>query len=101
MSEFIKVAEKSDIPVGQGRPFDIQDRCVAIFNCDGEFYAIDNICPHRQGSLGEGALFGDVVSCPFHGWEFNVKTGNCEMIPGESVERFDLKVEGEYLLVKL
>jgi len=101
MAEFVKVAQISDIPVGEGCPFEVKDRSIALFNLDGEFYAIDNTCTHRQGPLGEGALDEETVICPWHGWRFNVKTRQCEGIPEEGVEKFDVKIDGKNILVAI
>ena len=54
---------------------------VALFNVDGDILALDNTCPHAGGPLGEGTLEGEVVECPWHGWEFNVRTGQCMKNP--------------------
>lgn len=54
---------------------------VAIFNIDGEYYAIDNFCPHKGASLSEGLLCGHIVECALHGWQFDVRTGECLTVP--------------------
>ena len=50
-------------------------RVLAVFNVEGTYYALDGICPHQGGPLGKGQLNGSVVTCPWHGWQFNVATG--------------------------
>jgi len=74
MAEFVKVAQVSDLQPGAGKVVMVKDRAIALFNVDGTFYAIDNICLHRGGPLGEGELEGCVVTCPWHGWQYDVKT---------------------------
>ncbi|MHB2019417.1 MAG: Rieske (2Fe-2S) protein [Candidatus Xenobia bacterium] len=66
----------ADVPPGERIVLEVDDmRSVAVFNLDGEFYAIDNLCPHRGGPLGDGWVEHGVVTCPWHGWEFEIKTG--------------------------
>ncbi len=99
MAQFTKVAKISEIATGNGRVVDVGGKAVAVFNCDGSFYAIENTCKHRGGPLGQGALAGKVVTCPWHGWSFDVTSGACEMNPAIMVQTFAVKVEGEDLLV--
>jgi nitrite reductase/ring-hydroxylating ferredoxin subunit len=75
MSEFVSVAAVASLPPGQGRTVHVRGREFAIWNLDGQFYCIDDQCPHRGGPLGAGTLQHGEVFCPLHGWEFDVKTG--------------------------
>src|SRR5258707_1257869 len=78
MSRSIRVASVSDVPPGSSKEVMADDRVVALFNVDGMFYALDGVCPHAGGPLGEGTLRGKTVTCPWHGWQFDVSTGqNC------------------------
>jgi len=99
MPEFTKVAIRSEVPVGTGKVVEAAGKQIALFNCDGTFYAVENSCHHRGGPLGEGSLSGTSVSCPWHGWEYDVTTGECQMDSSIKLSRFDLKVEGEDILV--
>ncbi len=99
MASFTKVASTSEIPAGTGKTVEVNGQSIAVFNCDGTFYAIDNTCTHQGGPLGEGDLSGTSVTCPWHGWEYDVKTGTCEINPSGSVKQFGVKVEGEDVLV--
>ena len=101
MSEFVRIASKGDIPNGQGRAFDVNGKLVAVFNCNGTFYAIDNECKHQGGPLGEGELDGTVVTCPLHAWTYDVTTGESPDDPECKVDRFEVKVEGDDLLVRV
>ena len=96
-----KVATKSEIPAGTGKVVEVGGKTIAVFNCDGTFYATDNTCKHRGGPLGEGMLSGTSVTCPWHGWEYDVTTGACAMDPAIKVQTFDVKVEGDDLLVSV
>jgi nitrite reductase/ring-hydroxylating ferredoxin subunit len=80
---------------------EINGKALALFNIDGTFYAIDNTCLHRGGPLGEGEVEGDEVSCPWHGWQYNVKTGVCVNNPAAKVATYQVKVDGTDLKVLL
>ena len=96
-----KVAKTSDIPAGTGKVVEAGGRTIAVFNADGTFYAIDNTCAHRGGPLGEGTLSGKTVTCPWHGWEYDVASGACQMDASITVQRFDVKVEGDDIVVSI
>jgi nitrite reductase (NADH) small subunit len=101
MSEMIKVAETSDLQPGEGKTVTVGERDLALFNVDGKFYCIDNTCPHRGGPLGEGRLEGCVVTCPWHGWRFDVSTGVSPVVPTAKVEKLECVVEGHDVKVKI
>ena len=75
MSTFTSVADVASLPPGHCRTVHVQGREFALFNLDGEFFAIDDQCPHRGGPLGAGCFENGRVFCPLHGWEFDVRTG--------------------------
>ena len=96
-----KVAKTSEIPAGSGKVVEVGGKTIAVFNCDGTFYATDNTCLHRGGPLGEGALSGKTVTCPWHGWEYDVTSGACTMNTAIKNQTFPIKVEGEDILVSV
>jgi len=69
--------------------------------CEWRFSALDNVCPHRQGPLGQGWIEGDVVVCPWHSWAFDVKTGLATYPENERVGVFPLRIEGENVLINI
>ena len=75
MSNWVKVASDGDIPDGGCKQVELGGDAVAVFNVAGQLRAIQNSCIHRGGPLGEGYLDGDKLECPWHGWQFEVKTG--------------------------
>lgn len=81
----IRAGLAADIPPGTGRVIDTPGPPVAIFNVGGTYHAVDNACPHRGGPLGEGDLRGTVVTCPWHGWDWDVTTGANANNPGVRV----------------
>jgi nitrite reductase (NADH) small subunit/3-phenylpropionate/trans-cinnamate dioxygenase ferredoxin subunit len=100
MSEFVFVARVADVKPGECKTVVVGDRDVALFNVGGRFYATDNTCPHRGGPLGEGALDGNIVTCPWHGWRFDVTTGVSPVVPTAKVETLECIVEGDDVKVK-
>ena len=75
MPRDLPVCAPAELPPGQARLLEDGGRRVAVFNVGGEFHAIDDLCPHRQGPLSEGWMEGFLVACPWHGWQFDVTTG--------------------------
>ncbi len=101
MSRFVAVARVDHIPAGTGRPVDVEGRTVALFNVAGNFYAIDGVCLHRGGPVGEGDLEDKVVTCPWHGWQYDVTTGANLLDPSIGLTRHETRVEDGVVLVAL
>ncbi len=101
MGIFYKAAKKQDIEPGQSAVANVQGIPIALFNVEGSFYALHNLCPHRGGPLGEGELSGSEVTCPWHAWQFDVKTGQNPESPHSKVKTYPVKVEGDDILVEL
>lgn len=85
MDKWQKVANLTDLKPGDCLSVEAAGAGIALFNVNGTIYALDNTCPHAGGPLGEGLLEGDIVECPWHGWRYDVKTG-------ERLENHDFKV---------
>ena len=98
---FVRIARCSDVPENEARTFDLGGNPVAVFHAGGQFYACRNVCPHRGGPLGEGDFDGRIVTCPWHGWQFDVTTGINVLMPAARVEMYPVKTEGEDLLIAL
>ena len=82
--KFIEIEGAQNLQPGESRCYDIEGfRPIALYNVSGTLFALDNTCPHAGGPLGEGNLDGEVISCPWHGWKFNVRTGDCLKNPVE------------------
>jgi nitrite reductase/ring-hydroxylating ferredoxin subunit len=101
MSKFITVAKVEEIPPGTGRTVDVHGVWIALFNVDGAFFAVDNTCLHAGGPIGEGSLSGDIVTCPWHGWQFNVRTGERPGNPNFTLACCPVRVEGEEIQIAL
>jgi nitrite reductase (NADH) small subunit len=101
MPGFVSFGRLDELPPGTSTIAKSGDRLVALFNVGGTVYATENNCPHSGGPLGKGALDGEVVSCPWHMWEFNVRTGVGVIDPDERIETYPVIVSDGEILVKL
>jgi nitrite reductase/ring-hydroxylating ferredoxin subunit len=101
MGEFVRVAGIADVNPGSGVVAEVNGKTLAVFNVGGTFYVIDNTCVHRGGPLGEGEVEGNVVTCPWHGWQYNMVTGGCINNPSARVEVYQVKVEGDAVMALL
>jgi nitrite reductase/ring-hydroxylating ferredoxin subunit len=97
----VKAVPVADLPPGQCREALVAGKAVALFNVDGTVYALNNICLHRGGPLGQGSLSGTSVMCPWHAWTYDVTTGESTVNPDLKVDRYEVKVEDGQVLVKL
>ncbi len=91
----MKIAALAALPPGASLAVRVGDQSIALFNVGGSVYAIDNICPHAGGPLTRGALSGSngaIVTCPLHGWRFDVRTGRSPHVPGEQLRTFPVRV---------
>ena len=101
MADFVTVAKIDDIKEGEGKVVQANGKTIALFNVDGNFHAIDNTCKHQGGPLGEGTCDGQVVTCPWHGWQYNVTTGVNVANAQIKVASYEVKVDGEEVKVKV
>ncbi len=99
MAAALRVGRVSDILPGTARVVVVQGHPVALFNIDGAFYAVSHICLHRGGPIGEGTLEGFVVTCPVHGWEYDVRTGRNLANPMARLRTFSVRIEGDDVFV--
>jgi nitrite reductase/ring-hydroxylating ferredoxin subunit len=98
---FVRAAKTSEIPAGTIREVQVNGRTVAVANVDGNFHAINNTCLHRGGPLGEGVLEGNIVTCPWHGWQYDVRTGKVAQNPTVGVEAYPVEVRGDEIFVNV
>lgn len=111
------VARATDIPPGGRKLVQVEGRGVVVFNLKGEFFALSNMCPHKGGSLAEGILTGlvesgepgeykhsrpgEIIRCPWHQWEFDIKTGRSWCDPRKlRLMKYDVAVEHGATLVE-
>jgi nitrite reductase/ring-hydroxylating ferredoxin subunit len=101
MGGMVKVAEVTDLSTGEGKVVNASGKEIALFNVDGTFYAIGNTCVHRGGPLGEGELEGDVVTCNWHGWKYDVTSGVSPVNPAAKVPSYRVEVQGNDIFIEL
>lgn len=94
MPDWTRLSAADEIPVGEGREFTVGDRIVALFRVGegDEFHAVDGICLHAGGPIAQGALSGCVVTCPWHGWQYDVQTGQHCLTPRLKLDSFPVRV---------
>ena len=95
-----RCGKASEIPPGGTKVVQVRNHAIALFNMGGAFYALDNTCPHQGGPLGEGYLEANgVISCPWHGWTFDLKTGVSPIDPDVRVACYPVRiVDGDILI---
>jgi len=96
---FVRAAKVAEVPPGTIREFQVDGKTIALANVSGKFYAINNTCLHRGGPLGQGVLEGKVVTCPWHGWEYDVTSGKVVQNLAVGVDCYGLEVRGEDIFV--
>jgi nitrite reductase/ring-hydroxylating ferredoxin subunit len=101
LSKIIKVANAQEIEDGKAKIVRVEGLTLAVFRVKDEFFALENSCLHRGGPLGEGELEGYNVTCPWHGWTYDVRTGSFEVIPPLRVRTYPVRREGESVVVEL
>lgn len=99
---FVKVARTDEVPAGRGLLVEAGGHQIAVFNRGGgRFHACGARCPHEEGPLAEGWLEGDVVVCPWHGYDFELETGQCRTDAGLAVPVYRVQVTGDAVEVDL
>ncbi len=92
MSDHLPLARVCDIPTDRALRVTTGEHDLALFQLDGEVYALENACPHKGGPLGEGVVENGCVLCPLHGWAFDLKTGVCADKPNRPAIRVPIRV---------
>ena len=93
MPNWTRAATLEECPPGSALETVVRGRIVALFNVDGDVYALDGVCPHQGGPLGKGRLHGCIVTCPWHGWQFDVATGQHQTSASLRHPRYDVKLD--------
>jgi len=100
VADWVEVARVSDIPSSTAKRVEVRGLALALFNLDGQFFALEDTCPRDEGSLSQGDLFGDLVQCPVEACKYELATGHCITFDAR-VQAFEVKVEGAAVKVKL
>lgn len=98
-ASFVTVARVDDVPPGTGAVVEASGRKLALFNVGGTFYALDNTCLHRGGPVGEGDLEDTIVTCPWHGFQYDVTTGRNVFDPEVGLETFRVRVADGHVMI--
>ena len=96
---FVKVASLASLPPGTVTEVTVGDASYAICNVQGELHALDGICPHAGGPLGQGNVQDNLVICPWHEWAYDCRTGENDYDTGVKLDRFQVKAEGDDILL--
>ncbi len=99
MATFERVAKIQDVPAGSAKVVVVAGQPVALYNVGGTFYATTNTCLHRGGPLGDGELKDTTITCPWHRWEYDVRTGQNVVNPAARLKTYEVRVEGDDVLV--
>ncbi len=99
---FTKLTTQSELPAAnEAKEFHCGDKEICVANVNGDFSAMDNICLHRGGPLGQGIVEGGKVVCPWHGWVWDLKTGEAQHNPNAKLAVYPLKVENGEVLIEI
>ncbi|RXS95075.1 Rieske (2Fe-2S) protein [Silvibacterium dinghuense] len=102
MSQPVRILSRSELPPeGEAREAVCGARTLCIANANGEVHAVDNVCPHRGGPLGQGIVENGNIVCPWHAWAFNLKSGAAEHSPLARIRVYPVHVEGDDVLVEI
>jgi 3-phenylpropionate/trans-cinnamate dioxygenase ferredoxin subunit len=102
MTTWQTVGSLADVPAGKVAVFTVGDHTVALANAEGTYFAIDDLCTHDGGPLGEGELEGAEIECPRHGARFDIRSGAATQLPAfEPVETHEVRIEGDEIQVSV
>lgn len=99
MPGFVRLAAIGDLPPGGSLEVEHAGHIYALFNVDGVISAIDGICAHQGGPLADGPVRGSMVTCPWHGWQFDIRTGATPVSSRIRQTVYEVQVEGDDILV--
>jgi nitrite reductase (NADH) small subunit len=89
---YTPVGREGDVPEGEGRPFEVNGRMVAVFLQGGEYYALEDCCPHQGAPLSDGEVCDKSVTCTWHGWRFSLEDGRWLDSPRTRVATYPVRV---------
>jgi nitrite reductase/ring-hydroxylating ferredoxin subunit len=99
--QVVTVGRAEDVPPGRGATVQLLNGTeLALYNINGEFYAIENFCPHKGAPLADGNLCGHMVECDWHGWRFDVRTGEC-LTNSSNVETYEVIIEDDLIKLRI
>ena len=102
MPAFVKLAAQSELPApGEAKEFELGDKMICVANVDGTISAMDNVCLHHGGPLGQGMIEEGKVVCPWHGWQYDPQTGQAAHNPNARVAVYPIKIENGEVMIEI
>jgi|ERR1041385_1832258 nitrite reductase (NADH) small subunit len=99
---FVKLATQSELPApGEAKEFELAGKTICVANVNGTISAMDNVCLHMGGPLGQGVIEGNKLVCPWHGWEYDPATGQLSGDPGSRLAVYPVKIENGDVLIEI
>src|SRR5256885_6588783 len=97
---YVKLTTQSELPGdGEAKEFELGDKVICVANVNGTISAMDNVCLHRGGPLGQGVIEGDKIVCPWHGWSFDPVTGAATHDSSARVPVYAVKIVGDDVML--
>ena len=96
---FVRTIKIDEVPPGTVRELSVEGKTIALANVDGKIYAVNNVCLHRGGPLGQGPLQGKMLICPWHGWGYDVTSGKLVDNPAAAVDCYATEVRGQDIFI--
>src|SRR5262245_66183504 len=100
MAEFHTVCRVVDIAEGEGKTVSVNNKLIAVFRQNGQFFAIDDVCPHMGASLSGGYMENNIVTCPWHAWRFRLTDGAWADNPRLKIGCYQVRVAGDEVQVQ-
>ena len=99
---YVKLTTESELPSpGEAKEFDLNEKLICVANVNGTISAIDNVCLHMGGPLGQGYIEGGKIVCPWHGWEYDPQTGELGDDPKSKLDAYPIKIEKGDVLIEM
>ena len=100
--KLVTVGRAEDLPEGRGATVELHGgKELALYRVGGEFFCIENFCPHKGAPLADGQLHGQTVTCDWHGWRFDLRTGACANRPADAVETYEVVIEDGWIKIRI
>lgn len=90
-----KLAKVTDLQ--EDTPLLVYNESIVLIKHEGKVFAYENRCPHENGPVGEGEVENGCIICPWHGWSFNLKSGQCENVPGEEIKKIPIEINEDFI----
>lgn len=101
MTDWVNVAEAGEMQPGECKVVDVEDVMIAVFNINGEYFAIEDVCTHDGSEIASGCLHGDEIECPRHGARFSLRSGEVTAPPAyEAIDTFPVRIESGMVQVR-